>query len=232
MKKLYIFTLLILAVNANAQVTVEDAVGCKQDTMNGVLKFYDANLPNNKIESIQILYTQGGCVLSYSQDTVLDDTCKLQFSAKKWGDHLKIYFKLNGTYRCHIYKTVTLDCGVLPVELIYYEADSLILRWATATEMNSWYYQIVESGQVIGTVEAAGNSTVINKYQFEVEHAGYYYLSQIDFDGTVNELGVVCVDYQPEKAEPIYYTLQGQRIEQPVTPCIRCVGSECKIVVN
>jgi hypothetical protein len=232
MKRIIVIGMLILlAIGVKAQITIEDSTGCQQDTMIGKLMFHSANLPNEKIESVQIIYVQGGCIISYTQDSIVDDTCIMHFSAKKWSDNIKIYFKINGTYRCHIYANIILDCGVLPVELLYYEADSCLLKWATITEVNSWYYQIIKDNEVVGTVEAAGYSYQINEYQFEVKEEGYYYLNQIDLDGTINQLGVIYVDYESIVIESIYYNMQGQRINQLVSPCIKCINGDCKIIV-
>lgn len=92
----------------------------------------------------------------------------------------------------------TLLAGVLPVELLYFEAategKTAQLRWATATERNNAGFRIErsvgQSGgfQSIGWVAGKGDALTENRYGFtdaEVKSGQTYYyrLRQTDFDG-------------------------------------------------
>lgn len=91
------------------------------------------------------------------------------------------------------------DVGPLPVELLYFQADShaeddlVELTWATATETNNDFFTIERSGntiqsEIIGSVNGAGNSSEIISYRF-TDHEplpglNYYRLKQTDYDGS------------------------------------------------
>lgn len=91
----------------------------------------------------------------------------------------------------------SLDCTVLPVELLNLEAiarDPVIdVRWSTATEHYSSHFNVQRSTDnmhfnTIGNVAAAGNAQFRNDYLFTDEHPfpglNYYRLEQVDVDGT------------------------------------------------
>lgn len=106
------------------------------------------------------------------------------------------------------YTIGTLDAmnGTLPVEWLSFTANAqgsnALLEWATATESNSDYFSIErinENGMFmpVGTVPAAGNSSMIRTYRFTDEHltAGvhYYRIRQVDFDGVFSFSSVAAV---------------------------------------
>ena len=100
----------------------------------------------------------------------------------------------------------------LPVELVSFQANcteqGVALRWQTASEHSSAYFEIERSadGQnwnQIGQVEAAGNSTSLLNYSIidsEIERTVMYYrLHQVDFDGVnklYNPISVLCADLE------------------------------------
>ena len=89
--------------------------------------------------------------------------------------------------------------GALPVKLISFKAnlnnDDVKIEWITATEENNDHFDIersVDNGEFekISTIQGAGNSMTILKYNFEDKnvkkfdaHDIIYRLKQIDFDG-------------------------------------------------
>lgn len=92
--------------------------------------------------------------------------------------------------------TGTSDSSPLPVEWVSIEAnesgDVNIIKWVTATEINSESFVVERSRNVkdwveIGEVSAAGNSSSINKYRL-IDHEpwqySYYRIKQYDLDGT------------------------------------------------
>ena len=91
----------------------------------------------------------------------------------------------------------------LPIELSYFKAlrddDDVKLQWATSAEINSDYFEIEmannfedfarDLGVVIAKVDAAGNSSETNTYQYldvapNKTKNRYYRLKQYDFDGS------------------------------------------------
>ena len=84
----------------------------------------------------------------------------------------------------------------LPVELLSFTTEcsneTIILKWQTASEFNSAYFEIQKSvdGSIwntIGSEVAAGNSTELLNYTFEdaskTGNTSYYRLNQVDNDG-------------------------------------------------
>lgn len=98
----------------------------------------------------------------------------------------------------------SLDCTVLPMDLIALEAapmeTAVELRWSTASEHNSHYYEVERSVcgerfETIGTVGAAGYTQQRHDYTFMDEQPrpglNYYRLRQVDIHGGFSETHVV-----------------------------------------
>ena len=84
--------------------------------------------------------------------------------------------------------------NTLPVELVYFSAQcnagELKLSWATASEINNSYFTLQKSTdamnwKTIGTIDGAGNSSVLMHYSFSYEagNDSYYQLLQTDYNG-------------------------------------------------
>lgn len=93
-----------------------------------------------------------------------------------------------------------INCLPLPVTWQEFTAEQMAggeveLKWSTASEINSDYFAIQRSydGNTflnIGIVNAAGNSSVLQSYQFADQQPGYgmiyYRLKQVDYNGDEN----------------------------------------------
>jgi hypothetical protein len=91
--------------------------------------------------------------------------------------------------------TTTLSMIPLPVSLLQFDAlaegSNVKLNWATSWEQNSLNYEVERSAdgtnfQRIGTVGAAGNSSMLQRYQYldgQPLSVGYYRLKMNDRDG-------------------------------------------------
>ena len=102
----------------------------------------------------------------------------------------------------------SLNCGALPIELLYFNANQLncnenLLIWSTATEINSDYFDVERSFdaihfEFIGRIKAAGNSTSIVNYDFKdskpYQGLNYYRLKQVDYNGDNEVFTIVSVD--------------------------------------
>lgn len=99
------------------------------------------------------------------------------------------------------------DCGILPVELMYFKAiaihNVIELQWATASETNSDYFLIEKSSDgfqwaTVNIVNSAGNSNELVEYSLvdAVAQSGviYYRLKQVDFDGAYEYFAPVAVE--------------------------------------
>ncbi len=92
----------------------------------------------------------------------------------------------------------------LPVELMFFRAEvnnnNIILKWSTLSETNNDFF-VLEKGSsahdfsIIATIPGSGNSNVPQYYshedQTEPNTLVYYRLSQYDYDGTQEVIGVI-----------------------------------------
>ena len=115
----------------------------------------------------------------------------------------------------------------LPVELIYFEGKAVennaVLVWETASESNSYYYEIQrtvdgENWKVVGIINAAGNSNQKLRYDFvdkNLDPMMYYYrLNQVDNDGKNKLYDITSVEINSNKSYQFnYYTMDGQKID-------------------
>lgn len=102
--------------------------------------------------------------------------------------------------------------GSLPVKWLSFaaslQADSVLINWQTAAEVNNGFYSIEKSidgisFSSIGQVKAAGNSTVIKNYQFVDENPlqsiNYYRIKQVDKDGNFSYSIIAAIQYDGSK---------------------------------
>lgn len=111
--------------------------------------------------------------------------------------------------------TATGD-GLLPIQLLKFTASpqekSVLLEWSTATESQNDYFTLYKSSKTeqftpIATVQGAGNSNVLQSYEYldsDVTHGMLYYqLSQTDYNGTQSFSDIVSVYFEPKNFEII-----------------------------
>lgn len=104
--------------------------------------------------------------------------------------------------------TSILDC-ILPVEFLdfaaYPKPRQVDLKWTTASERNTAYYNVERSGdgsryETIGTVGAAGSTQQLTEYGFvddaPLKGVIYYRLDQVDADGAREYSKVVTAVYR------------------------------------
>lgn len=97
--------------------------------------------------------------------------------------------------------------SALPVSLLDFQpscgSDSnVVLRWATATEINNDYFTLFRSfdgssWEIAGMVDGSGNSNQVVYYEFTdrypAEETIFYKLRQTDFDGKMEDFELVSV---------------------------------------
>lgn len=104
------------------------------------------------------------------------------------------------------------DCYLLPVELLgltgWNEGAYNALRWTTATEQNSDYFEVERSVDglsfiTIGNVAAAGFSTTEIDYAFNddapVAGINYYRLRMVDLDGTFTYSNTIAINVRQQE---------------------------------
>lgn len=107
--------------------------------------------------------------------------------------------------------------SALPIELISFACKStevgVELLWVTASEQDCDYYEIEKSidgvnFNSIGSVYGAGSTNEESSYKFTDfdRNVGlsYYRLKQYDFDGSVNDLGIISINIELEDNHIIY----------------------------
>ena len=107
--------------------------------------------------------------------------------------------------------------GPLPVELTHFDAtpidDNVELTWATASEINSDYFEILKSintedWEYVGKIDATGNSTEETNYKLidntPFKGDSYYKLVQYDLNGTAKEFGPRHVNFKTEQINTVY----------------------------
>jgi len=96
--------------------------------------------------------------------------------------------------------------GILPVELLSFSGEHSdgenIMQWQTASETNNSYF-LLEKGnsssdfQMVTTIPGAGNSNIPLTYSYTdpptSEKLMYYRLTQFDYDGTSEVLGIIAI---------------------------------------
>jgi len=109
---------------------------------------------------------------------------------------------------CNFSYSGTPECIKTPVTLMNYTGEVLPagnhLRWITASEVDNDFYtlEVSEDGgasfRYLTTVDGAGTTSAMSTYNYLHADAttgtSYYRLSQTDFDGTTEELGIVALD--------------------------------------
>jgi len=101
----------------------------------------------------------------------------------------------------------TVECTKTPVTLLHYtgevQNDGNLLKWSTASETINDYFTLESSVDGItfdflANVDGSGTTTDLSTYDFLDRDAAsgtsYYRLSQTDFDGTFEYLGIIALD--------------------------------------
>lgn len=100
----------------------------------------------------------------------------------------------------------------LPIQLLFFKVNmigkSLILEWATASELNFDYFSVERSTNgkdftEISQIKGHGMTNERNDYKLEDNHPligkNYYRLKSVDFDGYTEYFNVVVADYSGDK---------------------------------
>jgi len=94
----------------------------------------------------------------------------------------------------------------LPVEMLEQKikctSTGAIITWATASETNNDYFQIEKTAdfkewKFVNVVKGSGNSSIINKYEFQDNELGekqtYYRIKQVDYNGGFEYFDVLSI---------------------------------------
>lgn len=112
--------------------------------------------------------------------------------------------------------TATLTCVALPIELLSFtgqvDGSNNFLEWKCASELNNEHFRLEKSTDGVNyslanIVLGAGTSNTVTRYvmvdpNYKRGSYNYYKLSQVDFDGREEVLGVVAID-NTESTDPV-----------------------------
>ncbi|MBN8703276.1 MAG: hypothetical protein J0M08_09430 [Bacteroidetes bacterium] len=104
----------------------------------------------------------------------------------------------------------------LPVELLYFEGkqidNNVAVNWATASEKNNSYFVLNKMTNTDfgftqkATIQGSGNSQNLKSYEYIdtdlTSGTTYYSLDQVDYDGTIENIGITAIDIKL-KEDPI-----------------------------
>src|SRR5258706_237463 len=148
---------------------------------------------------------------------VIDVVGEMNPGMLKGGLFLNIVVKLPNDCGIEAF-TITDGCpSSLPVELVSFNGalneNGVLLNWTTASEINNDHFTVERTEDLvtyseIGSIHAAGNSTIANEYSLRDEHAPakelFYRLKQVDIDGKTNYPGkLVRINNQDAARMPV-----------------------------
>lgn len=167
---------------------------------------------DNARTSSNVFVDEGrGTYYFYPEEGIIEFHPDLNYTGVSTIDY---YVKNTLGYRSNIASvTIFIDPSPLPVELVTFqgqlENESVLLSWATASELNNDYFQIERSAdgvnfEAIGRVEGNGNSNAFIKYDFTDKNplagVNYYRLLQVDYDQQSEYSKIISVEKKDAKA--------------------------------
>jgi hypothetical protein len=124
------------------------------------------------------------------------------------------------------------DGSPLPVTWLNFDAQfnnatsNVDVSWTTASEINNDYFEVLRSidavnFNVIGTVDGAGNSSLVKDYKFEDSNPltgiSYYKIRQVDFNGMSDNTEIRAVSNTGGEATATLFTYPNPLIGQDLT---------------
>lgn len=116
-----------------------------------------------------------------------------------------------GIYGFTVDPNLQLSHIALPVKLVSFIAeltpDGVHLKWKTESEKNNDFFRLSRSENAeewtdIAHIAGSGTTSTGNSYSYLDKNAlqkTYYQLRQVDFDGTTEVIGLICISNQKEK---------------------------------
>jgi type IX secretion system substrate protein len=164
-----------------------------------IVRYYDISPANNSGLDATVRFSYFDHELN---GNVENDLIPFRYNGTTWDDYpvtandvTANWVETNGVDAFSIW-TLANSSSILPVELIHFSAvknaDEVLLRWQTATELNNEGFEVEHSTDgrnwdYLGFV--MGNGTSIQQHDYNFTHkspangVNYYRLLQVDFDG-------------------------------------------------
>ena len=156
-----------------------------------------ANICDGALHDVRITWNPSTNILQVYFDGSLRLSCTNNFITNVFGGNPNVYWGFTGATgglsNQQYYCPISIP---LPVEMMDYfincNENKVDVNWTTASEINSQYFTIERSSDMITfdkliTVNGAGNSNEIIKYSwtdnYPIKKTAYYRIRQTDFDG-------------------------------------------------
>lgn len=141
-----------------------------------------------------------------------------------------VYDTPQGNVRSTPY-TLDFAGNPLPIELLDFTSSAtvngIVISWSTASEINNSYFTVerssdLNSWEVIGTMNGAGNSNYILDYSFTdnnpLSGTSYYRLTQTDYDGQYETFRPISINFNASGVFKVkIYDLMGNLLLQDIT---------------
>ncbi len=181
----------------------------------------DAN--GSGIKEYALYYAESGGVFTLYQQHIANTTIKFVGTLGKTycffiltSDNTGNKEQLKTT--CEVTAVLPLNV-ILPISWLYFKGKEsgkdALLNWATTSEINTRYFSIERSldgirFSEIGTMQAAGNSSITSNYAFTDSNAMnlpvntlYYRLRQVDADGKFTYSIIISISIKHTNTEPV-----------------------------
>ena len=213
---------------ADLQQSIDEfsfGLGGNTELKNEEIFFYTVNSPGSNPHSKSVTPSQFQ-QYSFDESPSLSTWTDGNFNGIPYAEFLVSEFAGGGSAGA-----TTNGLGPLPVELLSFtaerKADDVLLKWATASEINNSHFLVERSFDgsqfvPIGSIKGAGNTTEITNYQYLDKQArrglNYYRLKQIDFDGAFEYSEVVSVNLSNKEPSILLFpnpTINAVNIQLP-----------------
>lgn len=178
-------------------------IGVNTLTINGTLVLNNAGISLNSFDVMTV--NTGGQVVASGAGAFISSGFSGFFSTLTPG-----LFPMVGP--------LTINNGALPITLLFFVGrqyeTSVVIHWASATELNFDHYRIEYSSdgrkfEMLDKIKGSANSVQRKEYEY-IDNSpavgkNYYRLVSVDLDGSTEQFNVISVEYIPEKTAVAIY---------------------------
>jgi hypothetical protein len=223
MKKILLINLIIFLINLNLLSQCPSVINITNNQSNEILIYiYDENFNLIGVDTCFQAGSSSNINCNNILENLLENASYLSFGNLEEGDGGNCVYDTTGTVVPDIF---------LPIELSSFTAKYVnnynYVEWVTETEINNDYFRLERSvdGEnwiVLDKINGVGTTQVQQKYNyidrgFENE-INYYKLTQVDFDGTKHNKGVISINNTKKDSEIIgIYNALGQAVTMEYT---------------
>ena len=212
-----LYTAVLYPTTTNDSVTVIFTIRINQSgNLNNTDKVYIHLQRNSESYNLKKSFNGANC------NSVFTYTDSIRVSKS---DNFKFRISMHNTSKSNFWQIKNGDISVssasldrnLPIELLSFNAKSsknfVLLKWATAAEINNDHFTIEKSNNGINfnevaTINGTGNSNTLKEYAYSDENpytVTYYRLKQTDFNGAYTYSPIISVNASTDENPLIDY---------------------------